>query len=179
MASTKVSVLYQLAESMRTEWVLACATAWGESTAPAEESPTLVPSLVLPWSPRGRVRVRVLSSAQSHAEGSETWEDGSLRLLKGSKRKAHAQISVPLKGGSSHFAVGSHTGLCWGDALSPSPCCTHRQQCPGPGTNPPALLLERSLYWNAFPGYSPVCSFMSCKVSRSGSAGSVGSLFIL
>lgn len=124
MASTKVSVLYQLAESMRTEWVLACATAWGESTAPAEESPTLVPSLVLPWSPRGRVRVRVLSSAQSHAEGSETWEDGSLRLLKGSKRKAHAQISVPLKGGSSHFAVEGllqwvHTQVCAGEMPCP------------------------------------------------------------
>lgn len=75
--------------------------------------------------------------------------------------------------------VGSHTGLCWGDAMAPSSCCTHREQCPGPGTSPPALVLERIVYWNAFTGYSPVCSFMFCKVGRSGFAGTVGSLFIL
>lgn len=66
-----------------------------------------------------------------------------------------------------------------GDAMAPTPCCSQREQCPGPGTSPPALVLERSLYWNAFLGYSLVCSFMSCKVGRSGFAGSVGSLFIL
>lgn len=33
--------------------------------------------------------------------------------------------------------------------------------------------------YTGFLGYSPVCSFMSCKVGRSGFGGSVGSLFIL
>lgn len=32
-----------------------------------------------------------------------------------------------------------------------------------PGTSPPALVLERSLYWNAFLGCSPVYSYLSCK----------------
>lgn len=42
MASTEVSVLHQLAESVRVECILAHATDWEESTAPAEENPTLV-----------------------------------------------------------------------------------------------------------------------------------------
>lgn len=48
------------------------------------------------------------------------------------------------------------------------PCCTQREQSPTccPGTSPPALVLERSLYWNAFLGYSPVYSYLSYKWVR-------------
>lgn len=42
MASTEVSVLQQLAESVRDKYILAHTTDWEESTAPAEESRTLV-----------------------------------------------------------------------------------------------------------------------------------------
>lgn len=50
--------------------------------------------------------------------------------------------------------------------MPPSPSPLHSEGaipicCPG--TSPPALILERSLYWNAFLGYSPVYSYLSCK----------------
>lgn len=48
MASAEVSVLYQLAESVRVEYVLAHATDWEESTAAAEESPTFSAPLEAP-----------------------------------------------------------------------------------------------------------------------------------